>query len=85
MHLSELLHIETQYIIIVTPSIPIHKHGLTILRICEVLYHSWHWYVEEVTSRLDCIVNVGIAQTESFEPLLAHFQEIIHCWPLEEL
>ena len=57
-HVNELLHIETQNIVIIASLIPIHEHGLTTRSVREVLNHSWLRNVEEVTCGLDGISDV---------------------------
>ena len=85
LHINELLHIETKHIIIITSIAQIHEHRLTILYLGQIQYHARHWDSEEVTSRLDCIMYISIAQSELIEAMPTLLQEIIHRWALEEL
>ncbi len=84
LHVNELLHIEAQHIVIIAASIPIHEHRLPAKRIGEVLNHSWLWYAEEVTCRLDGIPDVILGQSKTAESP-AQSKKLIHRWPFVEL
>ena len=73
LHVYELLHIEAQHIIIVAIAIPVDKHGLTILYMCEILNHPGHRDVEEITGLLDGIVDVCLVQSELTVSIAASF------------
>ena len=69
LQVDELLHIETQHLVIITSSIPIYKHRLSTRLIREVLNHPWLRNIKEVTCRLDSIPHVILQQPKTAESL----------------
>ena len=71
------LHIEAKHIIFITIRIEVYKHSLPIMDIGQILNHTRHWDVKEVTRRFYRLLNIFWSQAKLLESL-THLQKLIH-------